>query len=133
MAQHTSNRPSQGGNQGSRQSRSSTDFEREANRSYGSLSREGGQISDYRDQAAQYWEQGEGQLRELVRDREGAALLIAAAAGMGIGLMIGAAMARSHREELTWRDRLHAQGFGRRLMERIEGIIPDAVSEHFGR
>jgi hypothetical protein len=26
-----------------------------------------------------------------------------------------------------------AEGFGSRLMDRIEAMIPDAVAEHFGR
>jgi hypothetical protein len=103
-----------------------TNVRQEAERNFGSL-------SDVASQASDYWERGEDQMRQLVRDREGTAILMAVATGLCIGLVIGASLGRSHRQELTWRDRLNAEGFGRRLMERIEGMIPEAVSEHFGR
>jgi len=85
------------------------------------------------DQASEYWSQGQDQMREVVRDREGAAVLMALAAGLGVGLVIGAALGRSHRQQLSWRDRMTAEGFGRRLMERIESLVPDALSEHFSK
>jgi len=103
-----------------------TSLRQEAERNFGSL-------SDVASQASDYWERGEDQMRNLVRDREGTAILMAVATGLCVGLVIGASLGRSHREELTWRERINAEGFGRRLMERIEGMIPDAVSEHFGR
>ena len=70
-------------------------------------------------------------MRELVRDREGKAVLVALAAGIGVGLMIGSAFGQSHRQPQSWRDRIAAEGFGRRLMERIESLIPEAVTQHF--
>jgi len=103
-----------------------TSLRQEAERNFGSL-------SDVANQASDYWERGEHQMRQLVRDREGTAILLAVATGLGIGLVIGASLGRSHRQQLSWRDRINAEGFGRRLMERIEGMIPEAVSEHFGR
>jgi sugar (pentulose or hexulose) kinase len=87
-----------------------------------------GQVAD---QASEYWSQGRDQMQECIRGREGAAVLMAAAAGVGVGLVVGAALGRSHRQQLTWRDRVTAEGFGRRLMERIESMIPDALTEHF--
>jgi len=104
----------------------STNFRQEAERNFGSL-------SEYADQASDYWERGEHQMRELVRDREGTAILVAVATGFGLGLVVGAALGRSHREERTWRNRIHMEDFGRNLMDRIQGMIPDALSEHFGR
>lgn len=103
-----------------------TDFAKESQRDYGSL-------SDVADQAPDYWTQGEDYMRELVRDREGTAIMIALAAGVGVGLVIGASLGRSHREPRSWRDRLTAEGFGRRIMERVESMIPDALAEHFGK
>jgi sugar (pentulose or hexulose) kinase len=85
----------------------------------------------FADQASEYWSEGREQMQECIRGREGAAVLMAAAAGIGVGLVIGAALGRSHKQQLTWRDRVTAEGFGRRLMERIESMIPDALSEHF--
>jgi len=87
-----------------------------------------GQVAD---QASEYWDEGSEQMQECMRGREGAAILMAAAAGIGIGLVVGSAMGRSHKKQLTWRDRVTAEGFGRRLMERIESMIPDALSDHF--
>jgi hypothetical protein len=112
--------------QGHQSSGSGTNFRQEAERSFGSLSNVASHASDY-------WERGEDQMRQLVRDREGTAILVAVATGLGIGLLIGASLGRSRREELTWRERINAEGFGKRLMQRIESMIPEAVSEHFGR
>jgi len=89
-----------------------------------------GQLAD---QASEYWSEGREQMQECIRGREGAAVLMAAAAGIGVGLVVGAALGRSHKQQLTWRDRVTAEGFGRRLMERIESMIPDALSDHFSR
>jgi hypothetical protein len=69
----------------------------------------------------------------MVRNREGSAMLLAMATGLGIGLVIGATLGRSRHHQQTWRDRINMEGFGRSLMDRIEGMIPEAVSEHFGR
>jgi len=111
---------------GQSQRQPSTNLQQEAERNFGSL-------SDYAGQASDYWERGEHQMRELVRDREGTAILVAVATGFGLGLVVGAALGRSHREEQTWRNRINMEDFGRNLMDRIQGMIPDALSEHFGR
>jgi hypothetical protein len=85
------------------------------------------------DQASEYWLQSEEYMRDTMRDREAKMVLMAAAAGLGVGLVIGAAMGRSHRAQLSWRDRITAEGFGRRLMARLEQLVPDALAEHFGK
>jgi len=90
-------------------------------------------MKEYADQASDYWSQGKEQMEECIRGREATAVVTAVAAGLGIGLVIGAALGRSHRKQLTWRDRITAEGFGRRLMERIESMIPDALSDHFSK
>jgi len=89
--------------------------------------------SQVADQASDYWEQGRESMQECMRGREGAAILMAAAAGIGVGLVVGAALGKSHRQQLSWRDRVTAEGFGRRLMERIESMIPDALADHFSK
>src|SRR4051794_17225342 len=58
-----------------------------------------GQLAD---QASEYWNEGREQMQECVRGREGAAVLMAAAAGVGVGLVVGAALGRSHKQQLTW-------------------------------
>jgi len=106
--------------------RSTTGYSREE-------SREGGAMSSFAQQASQYYEQGEEQLRECMTGREGTAVFMALAGGFGVGLVIGAALGHSHQQERGWRERATAEGFGRRLMERIESMIPDALAEHFSR
>lgn len=85
------------------------------------------------DTASGYVTRRASQVRELTRDHEGAAVAMALAAGFGIGLVIGSGLAMSHRKPQSWRDRLTAEGVGRRLLDRIEGIIPDALASHFGK
>lgn len=75
-------------------------------------------------------EQGVSQFRELTHDHEGTAVLVALAAGFGIGLTVGCALATSHQRPKSWRDRLSAEGIGRQVLDRLEGMIPDALSEY---
>lgn len=94
---------------------------------------ERGHMSEMAEQASDYMARGASRVREMTRDREGTAVAVALAAGVGLGLVIGAALVRSQQEQRSWRNRAAAEGFGRRLMERFESMIPDAVAEHFGR
>jgi hypothetical protein len=89
--------------------------------------------SDVSEQASEYWSQGREQVRGMVRGREGTTVLVALAAGVGVGLVIGAALSRSHAEQQSCNARRTAEQFGRRLMDRLENMIPDALSEHFSR
>jgi hypothetical protein len=75
---------------------------------------------------------GASQFGELTRDREGTAVLIALAAGFGIGFLIGSALAPEPKPQ-RWSDRLAAEGIGRRLLERVESMIPEALAERLGR
>jgi hypothetical protein len=114
------------GAQGGRQASGAQSENRESEHNYDSM-------REVAHQASEYWERGEDQMRQLVRNREGTAMLLAMATGLGIGLVIGATLGRSRQHQQTWRDRINMEGFGRTLMDRIEGMIPEAVSEHFGR
>jgi hypothetical protein len=105
-----------GGQQTRAGSGSQTDF--------GSLSREA------EEEVEGYLEQGKSQIREMTRDHEGTAVVVALAAGFGVGLAIGAVLASSHRQPRTWRDRLNAEGFGRHMLDRLEGMIPDALADY---
>ncbi len=97
----------------------------ESNRDYGSM-------GDVAEHASSYVRRGASQLRQLTRDHEGSAVLVALVAGLGVGVFIGSAMAAPHRQPKGWKDRLMAEGLGRRMLDRIEGMIPAAVAEHFG-
>jgi hypothetical protein len=74
-----------------------------------------------------YLARGNEQIRELVTDHEGQAVLTALALGFGIGLMIGYAMGPSEPEH-RWSDRLTAEGLGRRLLHHMDRLLPDALT-----
>jgi len=76
-----------------------------------------------------YLAQGASQFREMTRDHEGTAVIVALAAGFGIGIAIGCALATPQRPQ-TWRERLNTEGIGRHMLDRIEGMIPDALAEY---
>jgi hypothetical protein len=89
--------------------------------------------SDMADHASEYWSQGREQVRGMVRGREGTTVLVALAAGVGVGLLIGSSLGRSRAEQQSCNARRTAEQFGRRLMDRLENMIPEALSEHFSR
>ena len=78
----------------------------------------------------QYMERGKQQLREMMDDKAGRTVLISLAAGFGLGLVLGRALGGSSRSSSRWSDRIAAEGLGRRLMEGVEAVIPDALSKH---
>jgi len=95
-------------------------------------SSEGNTIGEMRQQVSHYLEQGNDQFRSMTRDHEGTAVLVALAAGFGVGVLIGCAMAPSPRRH-SWTDRIAAEGLGRKIMQRFEGMIPEMLSERIGR
>jgi hypothetical protein len=95
--------------------------------------REATTMSQMRDQVAEYYERGEDQVRSMTRDHEGSAVLIALAAGFGVGVLIGCAMAPAKPRSSRWIDRTAAENLGRRFLERFEGMVPEMISERFGR
>jgi hypothetical protein len=106
-----------------RKSQARPDRENESARSYARRF-----TSEMGEGLSKYMSQGSTQIRELTRDHEGTAVLVAMAAGFGVGLVIGAALASSQRPQ-TWRERIAAEGLGRRLLDRIEGVMPDALTD----
>lgn len=69
----------------------------------------------------------------LVAEREGQALLLALAAGFGVGCLIGCALASDSSSTSRIADRFAAEGLGRRMLENLEKILPDALSAQFHR
>jgi hypothetical protein len=126
-ANQTSNRRQQTGSkiQGAQPARRGSDYE-ESQGGYGA-------IGDVAQQASDYVSGSAAQMQECIRDHAGASVAVSLLAGFGIGLVIGHAISGSSGERRTWRDRIAAEGLGRRLMERFEAMIPDAISEHFGK
>lgn len=85
------------------------------------------------EQASQYVREAAAEVRECTREHSTAAVVTALVGGFGIGLLIGHAIGMPRRAPRSLRDRMAAEGIGRRLMERIESVIPDAIAEHFGK
>jgi len=92
-----------------------------------------GAIGDMAGQAQEYVTESAEQVQECIREHSGASVMISLAAGFGIGLLIGRAIGTPYQEPRSRRYRAMAEGFGTRLMDRIEAMIPDAVAEHFGK
>lgn len=92
-----------------------------------------GSIGEMAEQASDYIAEGASQAREFARERGGATVVAALVTGFGIGLVVGHAVGMPKREPKRLRDRIAAEGLGRRLLDRIEGMIPDALAEHFGK
>jgi hypothetical protein len=90
-------------------------------------------MADVRDEVTGYVSQGADQVREITRDREGRAVIVALAAGFGVGLLIGGAISSSQRRPRGWSDRITAEGIGRKFLDRVESMIPEALSERFSR
>ena len=99
-------------------------------------------MSDARAKAEDYMSQGASQFREMTHEREGTAVLVAMVAGFGIGVLIGGAIAASQSRPRTWRDRLRDEsegmahrfeGMGQRILDRLEQVLPDRISERMHR
>jgi hypothetical protein len=100
---------------------------------------EGQGFSDMAEQASDYMSRGVSRLREgmseCTREHEGTALVVSLAAGFGVGLVIGCAVMSSlssRRKPTSWRDRIAAEGIGRKIMDQVENMIPEALSQRFG-
>ena len=124
MAAQTSNHKSKsstGRNQGARRAEAE-----ESSGAYGAVSEMAGQASEYVTHQAE-------QAQECIREHSGNSVMVSLVAGFGIGLLIGRALGTTHRQPPTRRYMATAEGLGRRMMDRIEAMIPEALAEHFGK
>jgi hypothetical protein len=96
-------------------------------------SREGYGIGEMAEQASEFVSRQASNVAECTREHAGAAVVTALVTGFGIGLLVGHAIGMPRRQPKRLIDRVTAEGLGRRLMDRIEGMIPDALAEHFGK
>jgi hypothetical protein len=92
-----------------------------------------GSMSQAAEQASGYVTEGAEQVGECIRDRPVSSIMFSLVAGFGVGLLIGKAISTPHPQPRSRRYREMAEGFGSRLMDRIEAMVPDAIAEHFGR
>jgi hypothetical protein len=90
-------------------------------------------LTHMRDEVGEYVSQGRDQFGQITRGHEGQAVLVALAAGFGIGFVIGCSLMSANRRPQSWRERMMAEGFGRKLMDRVESMLPDMISEHLHR
>jgi hypothetical protein len=89
----------------------------------------GGRTAPIADQAQHYLERGNERLRDMVEDHEGQSVLLALALGFGVGIAIGYAIGGpSQSASSRWIDRSTAENLGRKLMERMDQILPTAIS-----
>jgi hypothetical protein len=96
-------------------------------------SQAGQKLSDMRHEVSDYMSHGAERFGEVTRGHEGQAVLVALAAGFGIGFVIGCALVAGNQRPKTWSERMMAEGIGRKVMGRLEQMLPDAITEHFGR
>jgi hypothetical protein len=92
-----------------------------------------GKLAEMRDQVAGYVSQGTEQFGQMTRGHEGQAVMLALAAGFGIGFVIGCSLASPYQKPQNWSDRIMAEGLGRKLLARVERMMPEMISEHFAR
>jgi hypothetical protein len=85
------------------------------------------------EQASDYISESAAEMQECIRERSGTAVMVSLVAGFGIGILVGRALTKKQEEPRSRRYRSAAEGVGRRLMDRIEAMIPDALAEHFGK
>jgi len=85
------------------------------------------------EQASEYVSDMAEETQECIRDHSGTAVMVSLVAGFGIGLLVGRAISSSREQPKSRQYRAMAEGFGSRLMERIEAMVPDALAEHFNK
>jgi hypothetical protein len=73
------------------------------------------------------------QIRDFTYENPGTAVLVALGAGLGIGLLIGISVGMPQSRPKSLRERLLAEGLGRRLLEHAEGWLPDVVADRLNR
>ena len=76
------------------------------------------------------------QVDEMMQDHAGQSVLIALVAGFGVGYLIGCALASDNSTTYSrWSSRLPdrstAEGIGRRVMESLDRVLPEAISSRF--
>jgi ElaB/YqjD/DUF883 family membrane-anchored ribosome-binding protein len=71
------------------------------------------------------------QVVDYAREHQGRVVLAALATGFSVGLLLGGLMGRP-RSKTSWTDRLTAEGVGRRLLDRIENLLPESIADRLG-
>jgi hypothetical protein len=88
---------------------------------------------DEGDEESGYMTQATDRVREMTHGREGRIVVAALASGFAIGAVIGCVIAGSRQRQPSWTDRLACEGLGRSLLDRLASVMPEGLSEKFGR
>lgn len=88
-------------------------------------------LGEMAEQASEFVNRQASNVAQCTREHSGAAVVTALVTGFGIGLLVGHSIGFPHRQPKRLIDRATAEGLGRRMLDRIEGMIPDALAEHF--
>jgi ElaB/YqjD/DUF883 family membrane-anchored ribosome-binding protein len=89
------------------------EMEHESDESHGMMAERASQVVDY------------------AREHQGRVVLAALATGFSVGLLLGGLMGRP-RSKTSWTDRLACEGVGRRLLDRIESLLPESITDRLG-
>jgi hypothetical protein len=93
--------------------------------------------SEATEQASKYIAAGVERVRDEVvdvtRGREGMMVAVALAVGFGMGIAIGTTLAAPRRRPASWKDRLMAEGIGQRVMERMEAMLPQSLTDYLSK
>ncbi len=79
-----------------------------------------------------YLARGQSQLYEVVSDHEGRTILLSWVAGFGLGVLLGFSLSKSGRPRRL-ADRVTAEGIGQKMMDRIERLLPDVLSDRLNK
>jgi hypothetical protein len=85
------------------------------------------------DDESGYITQATDRVREMTLGREGRVVVAALVGGFAIGTAIGCVLAGSRQRRQSWSDRLACEGLGRSLLDRLSNMMPESLSEKFGR
>ena len=72
--------------------------------------------------------EGYDQVRGCVTEYPASSIFTLFAVGFGVGMLVGCALSGSSQPSSTWYDRAHAEKFGRRILDSLSGMVPDAVA-----
>ena len=79
-----------------------------------------------------YAAQGTERMQEIIQDNAGKSMLLAFAAGLGVGVLVGTAIGGSSQSSRWW-DRQTAESLGQRVLDKLGTMVPDALAERFHR
>lgn len=128
MAESTSNRRGKK----SKQQKNHRDFEHEDD-----LTQEAGSLAGTAERVTDYVAEGVGEIRDRIRTttegREGTIVVVALAVGFGLGIALGSSLGAQQRRSRGWSDRMACESVGRRMLERLEDMLPQSLSEYIRR